>query len=151
MARLFLNKIDIIHTMTPLIRYTLLQIPGWLLLGCLLWLAVTKDWIVFSTAAWIMAAWLLKDALLYPMCKRAFMQEPATETEKLIGREAETITRLSPQGLIRLDGEQWSARAHNGDLLDAGLRVRVIRADGLVLFVESFAARDNAESDSNSA
>ena len=79
------------------------------------------------------------------------MQEPATETEKLIGREAETITRLSPQGLIRLDGEQWSARAHNGDLLDAGLRVRVIRADGLVLFVESFAARDNAESDSNSA
>ena len=121
--------------MTPLIRYTLLQVPGWLLLGCLAWLAVSKDWIVPSTAAWILAAWLLKDAALYPLCKCAFEKEPS-ETEKLMGRETETVTALSPQGLVRLNGEQWSARLHNGAHLDAGQTIRVIGADGLVLLVE---------------
>ena len=121
--------------MTPLIRYTLLQVPGWLLLGCLAWLALSHNWIAASTAAWILAAWLLKDAALYPLCKRAFEKEPS-ETEKLIGREAETVTSLSPQGLIRLNGEQWSARLHNGAHLDAGQTIRVIGADGLVLLVE---------------
>lgn len=126
-------------SMGPLIRYTLLQVPGWLLLGCLLWWAIQADWIVFSTAAWIMGLWLIKDAMLYPICKRAFEKGPKSEIEKLIGREAVTIKTLAPEGLVELDGELWSAQALDNAPIAAGTRIRITGAEGLTLIVEPVA------------
>lgn len=122
--------------MNPSLRYTLLQVPGWLLLGLLLWWANAKDWITVTTAAWILAAWIGKDAALYPLCRKAFMPEPKTETEKLIGREAMTVRPIDPRGLVRLDGELWSVRTGSGKTIPANTRVRVTAADGLLLTVE---------------
>jgi membrane protein implicated in regulation of membrane protease activity len=122
--------------MGPLIRYTLLQVPAWLLLGYLLWWADSKDWIGFGTSALIMSAWVVKDAALYPLCRKAFEKGPKTETEKLIGREAETVKSLAPEGLVRIDGELWTARAHGDEAVSAGTRIRVTGTDGLILIVE---------------
>lgn len=121
----------------PLIRYTLLQVPGWLLLGFLLWWGVTRDWLGFMPAAGIMAAWLIKDAILYPICRRAFEDSHPVESAKLIGREAETVNNLAPEGLVRINGELWTARARDGATLPAGTRIRITGAEGLVLFVEA--------------
>ncbi|MEX2352786.1 MAG: NfeD family protein [Gammaproteobacteria bacterium] len=122
--------------MKPLIRYTLLQIPGWVFLACLLWWANSNDWISFTTASWIMAAWLLKDALLYPLCKPAFDDGPDIGPETLLGRETETIVALNPEGMIRLDGEHWTVRAKDKQTIPSGQRVRVTAIEGLVLIVE---------------
>lgn len=120
----------------PLIRYTLLQVPGWLLLGILLWWAVSKGWIGIPVASGIMAAWLIKDAILYPICRHAFEDSHPVETAKLIGLEAETVNNLSPEGLVRVNGELWTARTAGSDSVTAGSRIRITGAEGLVLIVE---------------
>lgn len=122
--------------MTPLVRYTLLQVPGWLLLGILLWWGVRADWISITIAVWIMGLWLLKDAVLYPVCRKAFVKEPARETEKLIGREAETVNTLAPEGQVRIAGELWTARSKDGGEIGNGRRIRVTAVEGLILIVE---------------
>lgn len=127
----------VLHEIMKIVfRYTLLQIPGWLFLGCLLWWAVSRDWIEFSTAGWIMAAWVLKDALLYPLCKSAYEDGPRIGPETMIGHEAVTSMPLAPVGVININGENWSARSQGHEHIDAGRRIRVAAVDGLVLLVE---------------
>ncbi len=43
---------------------------------------------------------------------------------------------VPPRGMIRLRGEQWSAKALPGTALPVGHPVRVVSLDGLVLVVE---------------
>ena len=122
--------------MKILFRYTLLQIPGWLFLACLLWWAVSRGWIGIVMAGLIMAAWILKDALLYPLCKPAYEDGPRIGPETMVGREAVTSMPLAPGGVININGENWSARVRGNELIDAGRRIRVAAVDGLVLIVE---------------
>jgi len=122
--------------MSPLVRYSLIQIPGWIILAGLLWWAVRFDWIAFTTAAGIMALWLLKDAALYPLCRPAFEHGPATGSQALIGQEATVIRPLDPQGQVRLNGELWSARSGDDAPINCGEVVRVRDTEGLVLIVQ---------------
>jgi membrane protein implicated in regulation of membrane protease activity len=122
--------------MGPLIRYTLLQVPGWLLLGIVLWWATGKGYIGLALAIAIMAAWVLKDVALYPLSRKAFQKGPAIGPATLIGRHAETVTDLAPTGQIRIDGELWTARPHNEESIPAGHRIVIIDIDGLTLLVE---------------
>ncbi len=52
----------------------------------------------------------------------------------LVGQEGSVETDLNPQGIVRVHGEQWQARSTQP--LWKGSRVKIIRADGLVLWVE---------------
>jgi len=122
--------------MNPLTRYTLLQIPGWLLVGFLLWWAHGRGWIGIPLAAVILAAWIGKDVVLYPLCKKAFQKGPAIGPRALVGRHAETVTDLAPTGQVRLDGELWTARPRDGNPVSAGRRIVVLDSDGLILLVE---------------
>ncbi len=54
-------------------------------------------------------------------------------TKGLLG---EVRTDLSPQGLIHVAGEEWSARTAGGGLVARGRQVRVVGQEGLVLLVE---------------
>ncbi len=121
--------------MTPLIRYTLVQIPGWFILACLLGWALAQDWIAGSTAAWIAGLWLLKDAALYPLCKPGFETGPASGAQSLIGQRVKVITALDPRGQVWLNGERWSAYCPDSRV-DVGTIVRIRDTDGLTLIVE---------------
>jgi membrane-bound ClpP family serine protease len=55
-------------------------------------------------------------------------------TEALVGGAGTAVTALSPEGLILLGGEQWSARAVEGGI-GSGERVEVVGRDGLRLLV----------------
>lgn len=123
--------------MNALVRYTLLQIPGWLLVGFLLWWAHGRGWIGVPLAAVILIAWIGKDAALYPLCKKAFQKGPDVGPQALVGRHAETVTDLAPTGQVRLDGELWTARPRDGKPIPAGRRIIVLDSDGLVLLVET--------------
>lgn len=122
--------------MTALTRYILVQIPGWLLLICLLWWAVTGGMMGMNLAFWIMAAWLTKDAALYPLCRLAFATGPATGARALHGATAEVVAPLEPDGQVRIDGERWLARSRDGTPIRAGSRIRVVDNSRLILIVE---------------
>lgn len=53
-----------------------------------------------------------------------------------IGSKGMTATELAPSGVVRAAGEQWTARSRTGATIPAGVDVRVVRQDGLVLVVD---------------
>lgn len=123
--------------MTPLTRYIVVQIPGWFAIGLLLIWCVTLQWLSLQLASIIMAIWIGKDAALYPLCRIAFQTGPATGAKALIGKEAEVVTTLSPDGQVKIDGERWQATSADGETINAGQRIRIIDCDELKLIVQS--------------
>lgn len=59
---------------------------------------------------------------------------PGPRYGRLEGAEGVAVSDLSPEGVVRVNGEQWSAVSANGTAL-AGSRVQVIRAGGVRLEV----------------
>jgi membrane-bound ClpP family serine protease len=56
--------------------------------------------------------------------------------EGMVYKSGRVVRRLAPQGLVRVDGELWSAVSMDGTHLEVGERVEVLRLDGLVLYVD---------------
>lgn len=127
--------------MPPLLRYWLLQLPGIALLGALLYGALQAGWIDWLTFGAILAAWVAKDALLYPFVRKAYAAGEAPHPrERLVGREGQTVQALDSEnsGYVRIGGELWRARldpAADADAALPGTRVRVQAADGFTLRV----------------
>jgi membrane protein implicated in regulation of membrane protease activity len=59
-----------------------------------------------------------------------------TGAEALIGREAEVVQRLAPQGRVTLDGERWRARLVGGGVVEPDEIVVVSAIRGLTLWVD---------------
>jgi membrane protein implicated in regulation of membrane protease activity len=56
--------------------------------------------------------------------------------QQLIGREADVVSFAHGEGLVKVDGVPWPARLDGpGHALAAGDRVRVVAADGIVVWV----------------
>jgi membrane protein implicated in regulation of membrane protease activity len=123
--------------MSTLIRYCLFQIPGALLLTILLYLAWQWEWMSGGTALVVMAVWLIKDAVLYPVYRPALEGGGATGARAMIGATGTARTDLTPRGLVEVGGERWQARAAKGQTIHAGQRIRVYAASGMVLRVEA--------------
>lgn len=67
----------------------------------------------------------------------------ATNTDALLGREAvvtEPIDNLRATGALKLDGKEWTARSEAGDSLQAGTVVKIVRIEGVKLYVEPVCA-----------
>ncbi len=65
---------------------------------------------------------------------RSFRQRPRTGKDTLIGAQATALTDLSPRGQVLLNGEYWKAVASGH--VPEGAPVRVVRVDGLTVYVE---------------
>ena len=62
-----------------------------------------------------------------------------TNADAVLGKEAritETIDNAVPSGAVYVDGKTWSARSESGETLPEGTLVRVVRMEGVKLFVE---------------
>jgi membrane-bound serine protease (ClpP class) len=59
----------------------------------------------------------------------AWRRQAVTGAEGMLGAKGEALTELSPHGLIRCQGEVWSATAN--EPVPAGERVRVVAVDRL--------------------
>lgn len=68
------------------------------------------------------------------MFGRARRRPIVTGVEQIVGGTAEAVGNFSEQGTVRLGGEIWNARSSAP--LRAGQRVRVVKMDGLLLWVE---------------
>ena len=116
-------------------RYALVQLPEFLLVVIVLYLALQVGWITRDTVVLCLGLWLLKDALLYPLYRHALGDGPPTGAAALVGREAEVLVPLAPVGQVWVNGERWRATLPDGGTLDAGARVVVTEARGLTLVV----------------
>jgi membrane-bound ClpP family serine protease len=56
--------------------------------------------------------------------------------ETLIGMTAQVVSRLGPEGHVRVSGELWTARSSGAEPVEAGASVRILALEGLTLVVE---------------
>ncbi|MBD5097960.1 MAG: NfeD family protein [Clostridiales bacterium] len=104
------------------------------LLGGPLWIQITL----------FLAVSLLCLAAVRPLAKRHLNDrvEP-TNADRVIGEEAqvtEDIDNIHGKGAVIIRGMTWSARSENDSIIAAGARVRVLRIEGVKVFVEPIAA-----------
>lgn len=94
----------------------------------------------FSVALPIFGAVLVLTALIAWPAVAAMRQPQVTGSEGMIGARGEALTELNPHGLVRCQGEVWSATAD--ELIPPGERVRVVAIDRLHARVARHARTD---------
>ena len=104
------------------------------LLGGALWVQVTL----------FLAVSLLCLAAVRPLAKKHLNSrvEP-TNADRVIGAEAqvtEDINNIHGKGAVVIRGMAWSARSHDGRPIPADTMVRVLRIEGVKVFVEPISA-----------
>ncbi|MFM9849708.1 MAG: NfeD family protein [Hyphomicrobiaceae bacterium] len=77
---------------------------------------------------------LLLSAFVFAMATQARQRKVATGAEEMIGSVGQVIEWANGEGRVRVHGEIWSAHAKRS--LEPGQAVRVLRREGLTLFVE---------------
>ena len=73
---------------------------------------------------------------------QAMAMRPSQDLSRIIGAVGETRTPLDPEGTVYVKGENWSARSTVA--IPPNTRVRVLRREGFVLFVEPEAQQISA-------
>ena len=75
---------------------------------------------------------------LRPILVRKFIQSKETGIDsKYIGqvvKAEENIT--SSEGVILIYGERWDARSENGEFIEKGCQVRIVRNESIIMYVE---------------
>jgi membrane protein implicated in regulation of membrane protease activity len=117
-------------------RYLLFQLPGWLVVGVGLALAVRWWGLPLPWALVGFAAWLAKDALLYPIVRRSY-EPDGFAPHGPIGERGVAETAVDTEGWVRVGPERWRARrAPGAGAIAPGAPVRVVRLRGHELEVE---------------
>ena len=79
-------------------------------------------------------------ACLRPFVKKYVSpRKTATNTDALLGREAiitQTVDNLRATGTLKLDGKEWTARSADGETLEVGTVVKIVKLEGVKLYVE---------------
>lgn len=100
------------------------------LLGGPVWLQVT---VFFVVSAGLLIA-------LRPFVKKYVSpKRTPTNADMVIGREAyltEAVDNLRGTGALKLDGKEWSVRSTAEAALPQGTLVKIVRIEGVKLFVE---------------
>ena len=100
------------------------------LLGGPMWVQITL----------FLAVSLLCLAAVRPLAKRYLNDKvEATNADRVIGAEAkvtEDIDNIHGKGAVIIRGMTWSARSQDGGPIAAGTLVRVLRIEGVRVFVE---------------
>lgn len=117
-------------------RYVTFQAASWVIAVLAAIVAVHHGFLGPLVAAALVAAWIVKDLLIYRFVRHAYETGSATPSERLIGGLAVVERDLAPEGIVRLGHEVWAARLDGGGALGTGERVRVLAVEGMVLVVE---------------
>ena len=118
-------------------RYTLFQIPDLILLS--LALAAAVRWWNFPVFAayGLVAAWVAKDVILYPILRVAYEAGSSSGVEAIHGAFGVVTQPLAPSGYVRLGSERWKAELVCGsETISVGSAIRVVELRGLTLMVE---------------
>lgn len=119
-----------------IIRYTLFQVPGIVLL--VLVLILVRRWmeIPFWFFWGMIVLWVAKDVIMFPFVWRAYDPDHSQYPNSLIGSHGTAQDRLAPSGYVRIRGELWKAEVWGSDPpIEKGKSVRVMEVRGLTLIV----------------
>ncbi len=132
-------------------RYLLFQLPEVLLGGFVLALLVDLGWLSPALGWLLFAAWVLKEAALFPLVRRAYEPSDAGAGDALVGTiglvtaslggvrgdsSCEDDSGHAGTGRVRLGPELWNARlASHSEPAEVGSEVRVEAVEGLTLIV----------------
>ena len=79
-------------------------------------------------------------ASLRPFVKKFISpRKVATNADMAIGREAyltQTVDNIRGTGALKLDGKEWTVRSANGAVLEKDTLVKIVRMEGVKLYVE---------------
>lgn len=103
-------------------------------LGAQLWLQC----LIFFVVSGVLLACLFPVARKYTKAKSM-----PTNLDMMVGKEAiltEQVDNLHGTGALKLDGKEWSVRSVSGDVLQPGCVVKVVKIEGVRLYVEPVGA-----------
>lgn len=84
----------------------------------------------------LMLAWLGWAVFTYWMGSRALRQKPLVNLLGMVGSKGTAVSLLTPEGLVKIQGELWVAKSAAGTI-DAGQEVVVVAQEGLKLVVRA--------------
>jgi membrane protein implicated in regulation of membrane protease activity len=118
------------------ICYTLMQLPGTVLVILVLYFMMDAGWLSELGAALILCVWLLKDIVLYPFFRQAMRKGPIIGSETPVGCSARAGTDVAESRWGRI--KNWRASSHDGgECLPHSAAVRVVASSGATLRVEA--------------
>lgn len=86
-------------------------------------------------------------ACLRPLAKRrAVVPHDRTNADRIIGMTAivtETIDNVQGTGAVKINGTEWTARAEDDAVIEAGTQVTILRISGVKVYVEPAAVTAN--------
>ena len=100
---------------------------------------------LLGAGSWIQVALFLVVSAALLAALRPFVRKfisprkIATNADMAIGREAyltETVDNIRGTGALKLDGKEWSVRSASGAVLEKEMLVRVVKMEGVKLYVE---------------
>jgi len=122
-------------TPSPLLRYVLLQIPGFVVTSLVLWLAYQVDFIAARTGLVVLTLSVLKDVAFYPLIRHSLSSaKSSVGVDRVLDKVAVVEEDLKPVGIVRIFGERWRAEGVDGPI-GRGQQVRVVAVSGLTLRV----------------
>ena len=131
-ARLVLAIISTMLEETALAVIVLFGLPRWLgieipLLGLI---ALMLVWLTYSVA-------------IYRIGSRALRRKPSISLLDMVGSKGKVVSALSPEGLVRVNGELWVAKSVSSTVEPGGAIV-VVGQDSLKLVVRGSSAVDGS-------
>ena len=82
----------------------------------------------------ICLAFLIYAVVLFIIGSRTLRKKPLPGFTTMVGLEGQVVSRLAPDGILRIEGELWNARAENSTI-EVGSEVIVVRQYRLKLAV----------------
>ena len=124
-------------TLRVVFKYSLLQIPGMMLLGVFLYVLFKFDFVSSGLAAIFMVLWTVKDIVLFPFVWHSYDSAGGGHSNTMTGRRGIARDDFNPGGYVEIAGELWQAEVTEGSLsVKKGDNVEVLGRRGLLLKVK---------------
>ena len=124
-----------------LLKYVALQLPGLVLVGGGLALAIWLFGLSYPLAGAILGLWVLKDAVMYPIVRIAYEPGEPDPSKFLVGARGTARERIDPEGWVKIGSELWRARlTRDAAPIEGGAPVRVVAIRGFTLEIDAPAA-----------
>ncbi len=92
----------------------------------------------------LMVAWGVYSVITYQIGSRALREKPLVGLPGMVGSKGRVVSPLAPEGLVRIKGELWLARADSGEV-EPGQEVIVVAQEKLRLVVRAGDTSDDLE------
>lgn len=125
--RLTINRLILAVITTTLEEVAIYSLWRWALPGFDIYLPV-------AALIGMMVGWGIFSVSLFVFTSRILKKQVPVGHPSMVGTRGRVASKLSPEGMVRIDGELWVARSSHDDIA-VGDEVEVVGEDGLKLVV----------------